>query len=189
MTNYGALLLTLFLSLFAACGSSSGNTDATNSDQGDGGGAGGARRDAAAGACSALSPAGAVFSWQYNGTPECAVVVVATHMTSSTQDFFEIVTGGSNQLGVGLTVVAYGSPLGGTYDCKSDAGIMSQYVDFVFTGVPAILQNCTITIASAGMPGSMNATGAFSAVLSTSTGGTITISNGVFNTPIAVTGG
>jgi len=32
-------------------------------------------------------------------------------------------------------------------------------------------------------------TGTFSAVLSTSAGGTITIFNGMFNTPIAVTGG
>jgi hypothetical protein len=51
-----------------------------------------------------------------------------------------------------------------------------------------MLQDCTITIANAGAPGSMNAVGTFSAVLSSTTGGTTTISNGVFNTPIPVTG-
>jgi hypothetical protein len=151
--------------------------------------AGGTRKDTAPGACSAVSPPGAVFSWQDNGTAECGVVVEATRMTSPTQDFLEIVTGASTGLGVGLTVVAYGSTLEGTYYCKSDAGISSQYVDFVYTGPAGIqLQNCTITIASPGMPGGMNAVGTFSAVLSTTAGATTTISNGVFNTPIPITG-
>ena len=97
MTRYSAHLL---LTLVAACGSSSGNADAISAGQGgDGGVAGGTRKDAATGACSALSPAGAVFSWQDNGTPECAVVVEATRMTSSTQDFLEIVSGTSTALG------------------------------------------------------------------------------------------
>jgi hypothetical protein len=137
MTRFRALLL---LTLVAACGSSSGNADAISAGQeGDGGLAGGTRKDAATGACSAIPPAGAVFSWQDNGTPECGVVVEATRMTSSTQDFLEIITGTSTALGVGITVVAYGSVLGGTYNCKSDAGIESQYVDFVYTGPPGIL--------------------------------------------------
>ncbi len=57
-------------------------------------------------------------------------------------------------------MVAYGSAIEGTYNCKSDAGT----------------------------PGSMNAVGTFSAVLTSATGGTTIISNGVFNTPIPVTG-
>jgi hypothetical protein len=187
MTKLSAFLL---VALVAACGASSGNADAIGAGrEGDGGLAGGTRKDAAGGACSALSPPGAVFSWQDNGAPECAVVVEATRMTSATQDFLEIVTGTSSALGVGMTVVAYGSTLEGTYNCKSDAGISSQYVDFVYTGTAgAVLQNCTITIVNAGAPGSVNAVGSFSAVLSSTTGGTITISNGVFNTPIPVTG-
>ncbi len=187
MMKFSALL---FLPLVAACGSSSENADATSAGhEGDGGLAVGTR-DAATGACSAISPAGAVFSWQDNGTPECAVVVEATRMTSSTQDFLEIVTGTGTGVGVGITVVAYGSALEGTYNCKSDAGISSQYVDFVYTGRSGLmLQDCTITIVSAGAPGGVNAVGTFSAVLTSATGGTTTISNGVFNTPIPVTGG
>lgn len=45
----------------------------------------------------------------------------------------------------------------------------------------------TITIVSAGESGSMNAVGTFSTVLTSATGGTTTISNGVLKTPVPVT--
>ena len=78
----------------------------------------------------------------------------------------------------------------GAYNHRSDAGISSQYVDFVYTGpTGTMLQDCTITIVSADAAGSMNAVGTFSAVLSSTTSGTRTISNGVLNMPIPVTGG
>ena len=152
----------------------------------DGAQAGGGKRDAGPGSCLALSPAGAKLSWEDNGTPECAVVVIATHTTNASQDFLEIVSGGSTGLGIALTVVSYASPLGGTYNCKTDAGYTSQYVDFVYTG--GILVDCTVTITNSGTPGSANAVGTFSAVFTVAGGGTTTITNGSFDTPVTASG-
>ena len=137
----------------------------------------------------ALSPAGAKLSWQDNGTPECAVAITAGRMTNPSQDFLEIVGGSGSGLGVALTVVAYASALGGTYNCKTDAGYASLYVDFVYTGVAGLtLVDCTITITNAGTPGSANAAGTFSAVLTATGGGTTTITNGSFDTPVTASG-
>ncbi len=140
-------------------------------------------RDASTGSCSAITPAGAVLSWLDNGAPECAVELTAARTTSSVQDLLEVVSGTSTGLGLGFTVVSYdASPLGGTYQCKTDAGIGSQYVDFVYTSGTVV--DCTITIDQAGSPGTANAVGTFSATVTTTSGGTTTVSQGVFNTPV-----
>ena len=145
----------------------------------------GGKRDAAVGSCVALSPAGAKVSWNDNGTSQCAVVVEATRVTNSSQDFLEIIGGTSTGVGLALTVVSYTSALGGTYNCKTDAGATSLYVDFVYTGTTAsTVLDCTITITNAGTPGSANAVGSFSATLSTG-GGTTTITQGIFDTPVS----
>lgn len=188
MRNWITLVsITAALSISAGCGSGSGAGDGNDGGQVVTGGP----RDAASTACRALSPAGAVLSWQDNGTPECASAVVATRKTDSTQDFLEIVGGTSTGTGVGLSVVGYGSALGGTYTCKGDGGLVggagSVYVDFVYTGKNAQLVDCTITIATPGTPGGANAVGTFSATLTATAGGTITIANGTYDTPVTGT--
>jgi hypothetical protein len=177
------MLKTTALVLFgilAGCGGGSATTGGP-----DGGGPIVTGKDASAAACAALSPAGAVLSWQSNGTPECAVAITATVLASSSMNLLEVVGGSGSGLGVALTVTSYTGPLAGTYHCKTDAGVLDQYVDFVYTGTVSTgaVVDCAITIISPGVPGTANATGTFSATLSGS-GGTTLISNGVFNTPV-----
>jgi hypothetical protein len=180
----------VFLACIVATGLACGSSDGTDAGNGlgqpgmDGAviGIGGGQRDAATGACAAVSPAGASVSWAENGAAQCAYVVVATRMTNASQDFLEIVGSTMAGVGMGLTVVTYASNLGGTYSCKSDAGIGSVYVDFVYPSGTVV--DCTITITNPGTPGSANAVGTFSATVTATSGGTITISNGSFNTPV-----
>jgi hypothetical protein len=166
-----------------ACGSG-GGTDAGFGQPGaDGAGLStGGRRDAASGACTAVSPAGASVSWAENGVAQCAYVLVASRISNASQDFLEIVGSTMAGVGFGLTVVTYASPLGGTYSCKSDAGVSSVYVDFVYPSGTVV--DCTITIVTPGTAGSVNAVGSFSATVTATGGGAITISNGAFNTPV-----
>ena len=151
-----------------------------------GGGTGGGKHDAAASSCVALSPAGAKLSWEDNGTPECAVVVTASHTTNPSQDFLEIVGGTSVGLGLAITVASYTSALGGSYNCKTDAGAASLYVDFVYTGTvaPVTLLDCTVTVTNPGKAGSANAVGTFSATFTSSGGGATSITHGTFDTPV-----
>jgi len=185
------ILFPIIASIAAACGGGNGPGDAgTAGHPGGGGGNGGitvgGKSDAAPGACSAASPAGATMSWMDNGAAECAYLIVASRMTDSTQDFLEIIGSTTSGLGVGITVVSYGSPLGGTYHCKSDAGVLSVYVDFTYSGM---LVDCTITITNPGEPGGANAVGTFSATLNPTGGGATSITNGIFNTPVTPTTG
>jgi len=173
----------------ASCGGGGASADSGIQAEMDGaqagGGTGGSKREAGASSCVALSPAGAKLAWEDNGTPECAVAITATRMTNASQDFLEIVGGTSVGIGVALTVVSYTSALAGTYACKSDAGATALYVDFVYTGTGAgTLVDCTISIANSGSPGSENAVGTFSATFTSTSGGTTTITNGTFNTPV-----
>jgi hypothetical protein len=167
------------------CGGNGTVTDAApggGSDGSPGGsGPGSGLRDAASTACVAMEPAGATMAWQDNGAPECALAITATRSSDSTQDFFEIIGATGAGVGLAITVVTYGSPLGGTYTCKSDGGIGSQYVDFVY---PGTLLDCTVTIVNPGTPGVANAQGTFSATLTATAGGTSAISQGVFDTPV-----
>ncbi len=77
-------------------------------------------------------------------------------------------------------------PLGGTYHCKNDAGISALYIDFTYRGT---VEDCTITIDNPGGPGGAHATGSFSATAIGSDGGSIEVTNGVFDTPITLSGG
>ncbi len=174
-------LLLFMATLAAAAGCGGGDTAANGAGPGttDGGQTGG-NRDASQ--CTALSPPGAILAWNDNGTPECATAITATRMTSTGQDFLEIVGGTSTGIPIGLTVVSYTSGLDGVYDCKSDAGLGSQYVDFVYVGT---MVNCTITIVSPGVPGSTHAVGTFSAEFNATGGGTTIVSNGTFDTPVS----
>jgi hypothetical protein len=167
-----------------ACGGGGGTDAGLGKTGADGAGSitTGGQRDAAAGACVAASPAGASVSWVENGAAQCAYVVVATRTSNASQDFIEIVASTTSGVGIALTVVAYTSPLGGTYACKSDAGAGAVYVDFVYPS--GTLVDCSITIITPGTPGSANAVGTFSATVSATSGGTLTITNGAFNTPV-----
>jgi len=179
----------LTLAVAAGCGSSGSTPDGGHGGTNGGGGAGGSG-DGGAASCSAIQPAGAKMSWMDDGTFQCALVIVTGRMTSSSQDFLEIIGSTSGGVGAGLTVNASPGPLSGTYHCKNDGGASGLFVDFVYTAPQAgQLQDCTITIDAAGTPGSANARGSFSATFTTTGGGTKQITQGTFDTPVMLNGG
>ena len=108
-------------------------------------------------------------------------------MTSASQDFIEIIGASpTNGYGVGIVVVSYTGAPRRTYHCKNDAGISALYVAFTYRGT---VDDCTITIDNAGTPGGAHATGSFSATASGLEGGTIDVTNGMFDTPVMIVGG
>jgi hypothetical protein len=190
MKTETALALGLIIAA-AGCGSSGVTaSDGGRGGTAGGGGAGGSGADGSgAGACVAFSPAGAKMSWLDNGTPQCAYLILATRMTSSSQDFLEIIASTNEGNGAGITVASYSGPLGGTYHCTDaivDGGLGPAYVNFTY---PGTLVDCTITIENPGAVGGANATGSFSATLTAAAGGTTSVTSGSFDTPVMATGG
>jgi len=180
-----SIALGLILAAAAGCGSSGSSPD------GGGAGHGGTLGDGGAGSCTAVQPAGAKMSWVDDGTFQCALVIVTGRMTSSSQDFLEIIGSTSSGVGAGITVAASPGPLSGSYHCKNDGGAASGlFVDFVYTAPQAgQIQDCTITIDNPGTPGTANARGSFSGTFTTTGGATKQITQGTFDTPVMLNGG
>ncbi|HVZ74012.1 MAG TPA: hypothetical protein VHJ20_16650 [Polyangia bacterium] len=171
----------------AGCGSSGANADGGSGGHGGGGGnGGGSGGNGGSAACAPIIPGDGVMTWNDDGVAECGTITIAGRMTSSSQDFIEIIGATTTGIGVGITVVRYGGTLGGTYNCKNDAGIGSLYVDFEYRGK---FQDCTITIDNPGAPGGAHATGSFSGTFAGADGGTIEVTNGTFDTPVMLVGG
>jgi len=173
--------------MVAGCGSGSGKVG-TGGTGGAGavsgtGGAGGS----GAGTCQPLIPGDGTATWLANGVPQCATITIAAHDIATLSDTLEIIGSTTAGIGIGLTVSVYTGSLGGPYDCKADGGLGGPYVDFVYGGASSIV-GCNITIDSAGAPGGAHATGSFSGTFD-SASGTITVTNGRFDTPIETTGG
>jgi hypothetical protein len=186
-TNANVMIALLAGSLTSAgCGSGSGS--------GGTGGAGGAASGksgaggSGAGACQPLIPGDGTATWLANGVSECATITVAEHDVATLADTFEFVGATTTGVGIGLTVSVYTGSLGGTYSCKGDGGAGAPYVSIVNGGASSI-DDCTITIDSAGAPGGAHATGTFSATGTAASGGPISLTNGQFDTPVTTTGG
>jgi hypothetical protein len=188
------IVLGLMLLAAAGCGSSGAGADGGGHAGGGGavaagGSSGSGGKGGAGGAtCQPFIPGDGTMTWDDNGNAECGTITEASRVISTSQDFIEIIGASpTNGYGVGLTVVSYTEgPLGGTYHCKNDAGITALYIDFTYRGT---VEDCTITIDNPGGPGGAHATGSFSATAIGSDGGSIEVTNGVFDTPITLSGG
>jgi hypothetical protein len=184
------IALGLILLAAVGCGSSAASPDGGGHGGSGGvtGGGGGKGGNGGSGPCQPIIPGDGTATWDHNGSPQCGTITIAQHVTSASQDFFEFVGASENNgYGIGITVVSYTStPLGGTYHCKNDAGIGALYVNFVYS---TTVSDCTITIDNPGAPGGAHATGSFSLTGTGSDGGTIDVTNGVFDTPVMVLGG
>jgi hypothetical protein len=172
------------------CGSGGNTADGGGTGHGASGGnatgGGGKGGGGGSAACTPIIPGDGVMTWDDNGLPECGTITVTGRMTSSTQDFIEIIAATTTGIGVGLTVVSYTGALGGTYTCKNDAGVGALYVDFTYRGT---VQSCTIKIDDPGTPGGAHATGSFSGTFNATDGGSIEVTNGIFDTPVMIVGG
>jgi hypothetical protein len=191
MNGKTQIVLGLMLLGAAGCGSSGAGADggghAGSGPGGSSGGGSGGKGGAGGSVCQPFVAGDGTMTWDDNGNAECGTITEATRMINATQDFIEIVGATTTGYGVAITVVSYSEgPLGGSYHCKNDAGISALYVDFVYHGT---VQDCTITIDNPGGPGGAHATGSFSATAIGSDGGSIEVTNGVFDTPITLSGG
>ena len=173
------------LLLVAGCGSGGGNGATGGAGGASGkGGAGGS----GAGTCQPFIPGDGTATWLANGVIECATITVAQHDVATLADTFEFVGSTTAGVGIGLTVSVYSGALGGTYTCKTDGGVgVAPYANIVYGGASSI-DDCTITIDSAGTPGGFPARGTFSAT-GTTTSGPLSVTNGQFDTPVTTTGG
>jgi hypothetical protein len=168
----------LGLAFAVGCGSSGGGAD---------GAADGKPADADAGKCRANTPVGASVSWTEDGTPRCAVTVVAQRSTEGQNEILQLQGSTLDGASVAFVVTAYGRALEGTHTCSvagsTDGGLIGTpgtvYVDFVHTGTK---QACTVTITNGGSVGGAPATGTFSATF-TGAGGAV-VGGGTFETPV-----
>jgi hypothetical protein len=184
MKSWAKIALALVLAVAAVgCGSSTAKTD----EGGGGSGGGSAGRGGAGGAsaCQPIIPGDGTATWDDDGVAECATLTEAGRMTSSSQDFIEVIGSTTTGVGIAFTVVSYTGLLGGTYHCKNDAGISALYINFLYRGT---LEDCTITFDNPGQPGGVHASGSFSGTFS-GDGGTIDVTNGMFDTPVMNVGG
>jgi hypothetical protein len=161
--------------VLAACGCGSG---------------GAAKAEGGASGCPPGASGGGTISWLDDGTQECAVSATATFVNTSQYTRFSL-TGAATPLGISLgvsTVLAPG-PIGGTYSC---APLDSVSVTFLYKqGQNEIgTASCALTLNMQGAAG-VHATGTFSATFTpwTTDGGTKSLTNGVFDVPVTITGG
>jgi hypothetical protein len=199
MTRKAQIVWGLVLLAAAGCGSSGAGADGGGHAGGGAGGGGGhaagggtggggGKGGAGGSLCQPIIPGDGTMTWDDNGNAECGTITEASRVTSTSQDFIEIIGASpTNGYSVGLTVVSYSEgPLGGPYHCKNDAGISALYVAFTYRGT---VEDCTITFDNAGTPGGAHATGSFSATVIGPDGGSIEVTNGVFDTPLMLVGG
>jgi hypothetical protein len=143
-------------------------------------------RDSSATACSQSLTPGATMDWLDDGTPECAVDVGATLMTSPGSEILQLL--GAEVMTVSIEFTVTGPPsLQGPFFCEPTTTAAS--FTYSSNSVGYTVESCTVTITSVGAPEGANAVGTFSAVLRTPSGTMKTISDGHFDAPVVAIGG
>jgi hypothetical protein len=163
-----SLLLTIALAV-AGCGSSGGGKTA----------------DGAAN-CPASQSAGASMSWQDDGALQCATIVSATYGSGSASTIFSLVASSASGIGVGLGVETTTGGImivDGTYACGAAGSFIGSF-DYQQGSTPGLAASCSLTVHAVDGAAGVPATGTFSATVTESSGGTKTISNGVFTVPV-----
>jgi hypothetical protein len=156
---------------------------------GSGGAAASATVDGAT-SCPTSLNAGATMGWQDDGQTKCAQIVSATYEAGSASTIFSIVGSTSSGLGVsfGVASTTGGVAIGGSYSCGVSGNVNGTF-NYQQGSTPTFASTCSFTINSADGAGGTPASGTFSATLNLSGGGTKSISNGAFTTPVTVVGG
>jgi hypothetical protein len=156
---------------------------------GSGGAAANTASDGATGCPASFSP-GASMAWQDDGKTECAQIVSATYEAGTASTIFTIVGSTSSGLGLsfGVSSTTGGVAIGGSYICGVSGNVNGTF-EYQQGSTATFATTCSFTINSADGAGGTPATGTFSATLNPSSGGTKSISNGTFTTPVTVVGG
>jgi hypothetical protein len=128
------------------------------------------------------------MTWKYDGDLHTAIVVMGSRKKDPTIDFLEIIGADSGGDGLALavsdTTANKATPIAGMYTCGT-APSTGVFVIFTYNATGATSpMSCTINITKAGVVGTDNAVGTFSAVLSNGK----SITEGMFDTPVVKNG-
>ncbi len=128
-----------------------------------------------------------MMSWLDDGKLECAVSALATFDSTTTLTLF-MLTGATTTVGLGFGVTATQGPaaIGGTYSCAGNDGGLDATLNYTQgTTNNTFAQSCAFTLNMQGTAG-VHATGTFSATLMPASGGTKSITDGVFDAPVTI---
>jgi hypothetical protein len=146
-------------------------------------GSGGTGKSASS--CQPATSGVGTMTWLDDGIEECATSASATFSNNPQYTIFQA-TNTPPTFGIFFSVstVLGPGPIGGSYSCVP---LDSLSVTFSYTQGQSNVaaQSCELTLNPQGTPG-VHATGTFSATLS---GGTGSITNGVFDLPVTIYGG
>ena len=167
-------VVALGLVLASGCGGTENGPGGAGTD--GGGGAGGTDASVFRGG----------MSWKYDGVLHTAQVVMAARRKDSTIDFLEIIgaqsTGDGLAIAISDTTANNPNTIGGAYVCPSARNAIVIFT-YNVTGANSPM-SCMVTLAQAGVVGSQNAVGTFSAVLSNGK----SITEGMFDAPVTKNG-
>ena len=171
----------------AGCGPSGGGKPDASGTAGAGGGGGGSGGNGGGGG-SAGATSGGVVTWNENGTPHTATVAGGSRVRSAASDTIQIVGADAAGTAVTLDVATPVPPLTpGSFACGSTS-TADPIVSIAYTNSGGgQMPTCTIVISTLGDTTGSHATGTFNATVPLRSGGTATITNGVFDVTLTVT--
>jgi hypothetical protein len=158
-------------------------------EAGCGSGGGGPSTDAGGHGGSGGTPGSGIISWQDDGVAHQTTFATASLVTSSGIQILQVAGGEASGIGIAFGVSAMPTVQLGAFQCGPAAGGGYPITSFSYTanGVDPLFDSCTISVSALGAADGERASGAFSAVLTKTAGGTKAITAGVFNVPLNVT--
>jgi hypothetical protein len=155
----------------AGCGSGNGGKSTGSGGSGGGGTSG-----------------NGTISWQDDGVAHQTSFASASLVTASGLQLLQIAGGEPSGIGIAFGVSAMPTVVRGAFQCGPAAGGGYPITSFSYTadGVDPLFQSCMVSIDVLGAADGESVSGAFSAVLSKTAGGTKAITAGEFNVPLNV---
>jgi hypothetical protein len=150
------------------------------------GSGGAAKAEGGVVSCQPSYSGGGTMGWRDDGTPVCALSASASVSTDGTFVVDGMTTTGGISIGIGFPSGVAG--MSGAYSCGShDGGPGTSIVDSVGAGPGYIFvaQSCTVSLDMTVTVGARE-TGTFSATATATGGGTKSITDGVFDVPVAM---
>jgi hypothetical protein len=171
----------------AGCGPSSNpNSDASGRAGANGGGGGSGGNGGGGGSAGAAS--GDVFTWKESGTLHTATVAGASRVKSAPSDTITIIGGDASGTAVTLGVTTPVPPLTpGSFACGAISNTEPTALMSYTNNDSSQMETCTIVLSTVGDTTGSRATGTFSGTVPLKSGGSATITNGVFDVTLTVT--
>jgi hypothetical protein len=171
----------------AGCGPSSDrNSDASGrADANDGGGGRGGN---GGGGGSGGAASGDVFTWKESGTQHTATLAGASRVNSASSEKINIIGGDASGTAVTLGVATLVPPLTpGSFACGAVSNTEPTALMSYTNNDSSQMATCTIVLSTVGDTTGSRARGTFSGTVPLRSGGSATITDGVFDVTLTVT--